>query len=200
MDLLVLVADGDQKAVFDGLLENRTKSIGIRLINFRVDKHPNRDPGVYATGAAFCRELEANYRFSKCLIVLDEEWEGSPGIDAIKEKIVEDCRRIGIAAQVEVLVISPEIEQWVWQPSLHVLNAIGREESYEEIRSELKQFWPDGSSKPLRPKEAFDAARSIPRSSSIFYELANIVSLKNCQDAEFNKFLKIIRAWFPVSD
>lgn len=199
MDLLVLVADGDQKAVFDSLLKNRTKSLGIRSISFRVDKHPNRDPGVYSTGAALCRELEANYKFRKCLIVLDEEWEGSPGVDAIKDKIVNDCKRIGIEAQVEVLVISPEIEQWIWQPSPHVLNAIGREGSYEDLKSELKSYWPEEALKPTRPKEAFDAARAVPRSSSIFSELADVVSVKHCQDTEFNSFLKIVRDWFPLN-
>jgi hypothetical protein len=54
--------------------------------------------------------------------------------------------------------------------------------------------------KPARPKEALEAAlRAVrkARSSSIYRELAERVSIKRCRDMAFIKLRDKLNRWFP---
>lgn len=55
--------------------------------------------------------------------------------------------------------------------------------------------------KPVRPKEAMeDALRSVrlPRSSALYRQLAQQVSLSRCTDESFLKLRKILQTWFSA--
>lgn len=64
-----------------------------------------------------------------------------------------------------------------------------------------KGFLDAGAIKPARPKEAVElvlrTARK-PRSSSIYFELAQSVSTDRCTDPAFLKLKSCLRGWFPA--
>jgi hypothetical protein len=53
-DLFVLTADADMQVVFRALLA-RPSDLQIRPISFEVDRHPNRDSGVFRNGPELIR-------------------------------------------------------------------------------------------------------------------------------------------------
>ncbi|MBK8966448.1 MAG: hypothetical protein IPM36_07165 [Lewinellaceae bacterium] len=58
-------------------------------------------------------------------------------------------------------------------------------------------------SKPIQPKEAFEAAIRLcntPRSSSLYRQIASRASYRNCQDSAFQKMISHIKAWFASND
>jgi len=59
-----------------------------------------------------------------------------------------------------------------------------------------------GEIKPARPKEAMEAALRhvrMPRSSSIYGNLAQHVGFGRCTDGAFQKLKETLQAWFPVT-
>ncbi|HGT3446895.1 TPA: hypothetical protein ACM2Z0_005479, partial [Pseudomonas aeruginosa] len=62
-------------------------------------------------------------------------------------------------------------------------------------------WWPAGVAKPPRPKEAAEwvlRQTRRPRSSAIYQELAEYISIKGCTDAAFAEMHAAFLAWFPV--
>lgn len=61
------------------------------------------------------------------------------------------------------------------------------------------EFWEDGTPKPERPKEAFEALlreKRIQRSSAIYKKIATDVSFREGVDPAFLKFKHILEQWF----
>lgn len=98
------------------------------------------------------------------------------------------------------IVFKPELEIWLWVDSPHTANELGWD-NYPNLKDFLIQrgLWISGKLKPDRPKEAVEAAlwkRKIPRSSSIYYNIAKKVSLERCTDASFHNFKSLLKRWF----
>ena len=99
------------------------------------------------------------------------------------------------------IVFSPELEAWVWSKSPHVDEVAGWKNSQPSLRAWLvDQGWlKKGDNKPKQPKEAFEAAlrkAQIPRSSSLYRQIAERVSLDRCTDQVFREFRQILKTWF----
>lgn len=77
-DLVVLVADKDMEAAFQGLL-GRARSLGTRLVQFRIFVHGESDPGCFLRGPAILRSLTDDYSYA--LIAFDREGCGREGLD-----------------------------------------------------------------------------------------------------------------------
>jgi hypothetical protein len=61
----------------------------------------------------------------------------------------------------------------------------------------------EGERKPARPKEALEAAlrqARLPRSSSLYRQLAERVSLQGHAEPAFLKLRSTLRAWFPPQE
>ena len=75
-DLIVLVADSQQKQTVATLLTRRQPSLGIRQIAIDIDSdirpHPNRDPGVFHGAGSFLSVFAQQYQ--RALVVIDAEW------------------------------------------------------------------------------------------------------------------------------
>ncbi len=198
-DLVVLVADEDMRAVIETLLgEKYCHQLRIRKIKFRVIKHPNRDPGVRNDAHEVLRIHQNDY--SRALVILD--YEGSGFDDTmgnpeklekeIREKIVRNTR--WNTDDVEVIVIKPELEIWVW----------GVADKFPEVFG-LEDIIQNPDSKPLRPKEEFEKILKRvgrPPSSALFREIAKKVNrnhVDNCRDRAFKKLVDTLRGWFGVS-
>lgn len=100
------------------------------------------------------------------------------------------------------IVLSPELEAWVWSDSPHVDDVAGWKGRRPRLRSWLmEQGWLDGkASKPARPKEAFQAALRAAgraRSSSLYQRIAERVSVQQCTDSSFLEFRNTLQHWFP---
>ena len=201
-DLVVLVADSQQKAVIEILLTERYKSFKIRQMqkdtHFVVYAHPNKDPGVYRDAANFLNVFVKQYQYA--LVLLGAEWEGSPGGSHIKHEIQTSLDLTDWQNRSATIVIEPELEIWVWSSSTEVCNILGK--TWEQIReiAEQGQLWQQGVVKPHRPKELMDRVLRQARkhrSAALFMRLAREVSLKKCQDAAFCELKQKLQEWFP---
>ncbi len=109
----------------------------------------------------------------------------------------------GWGDRAEAIIIAPELEAWVWSDSPHVDRMLGWSGRAPRLRDWLasRGFWPADLRKPPRPKESFQAALRESRirvSSAVFRELAERVSLRDCQDPAFQQFRDLMLDWFAA--
>jgi hypothetical protein len=99
-------------------------------------------------------------------------------------------------------VIAPELETWVWSDSPRVDRVLGWNRDDLSLREWLREkgLLEEGAVKPTEPKRAVELTlRTVrtPRSSSIYFELAQRVSTDRCTDPAFEKLRRCLREWFP---
>ena len=200
-DLVALVADKDMEHTLAGLL-SRPLALGIRPIQFDVFVHPEHDPGCALRGVSFLSHFAEQYGYG--LLMFDHEGSGresNPATD-LRESLDADFAESPWGERARTIVLSPELEAWVWSDSPHVDDVAGWKGRRPRLRAWLmEQGWLDGKSvKPARPKEAFQAALRIAgraRSSSLYQRIAERVSVQQCTDSSFLEFRNILQHWFP---
>jgi hypothetical protein len=208
-DLLVYVADGNMAAAVSGLLNRSSIHQAIGCAQFSFDSRSDiktaaglNDPGVYTRADELMRPFAREYRHA--VVIVDEEWTGSPGAQAIEQQLRSHLERAGWPPeQGLVLVVSPEADVWLWSDSPHSATALGWE-SWDSLRQALESsgYLLAGQPKPTRPKEAAEwAARNGPkhvqRSSRRYSEVSSKISVRRCQEPAFQAFLNQLRIWFP---
>ena len=199
-DLVVLVADGQMKFAVRGLL-TRGRSLQFRDISFDIWVHPAKDPGCLRRGHEFLRAFTRQY--AHALVMHDRDGCGrdTESREALELEIESHLAAAGWHDRAAAIVIDPELEVWVWSDSPEVgtiLGWTGRQPSLAE--------WLDrqghcelGHGKPRNPKKAVDDALQLSgkrRSSSIFSQLAERVSVHRCIDPAFLKFKALLQQWF----
>lgn len=102
------------------------------------------------------------------------------------------------------IVIDPELEAWVWSDSPEVDRIIGWSARQSSVRAWLREqgFAFKQNGKPDRPKEALEKALRIvkkQRSSALYGQIAEKVSLSRCTDRSFVKLRQTLQEWFPKS-
>ncbi len=101
-----------------------------------------------------------------------------------------------------VIVVDPELENWVWSDSPEVDQAVGWAELVPLRQWVREQSFDFQGGKPRRPKEALEAVlRQVqkPRSSELFQRLAQRVGLDRCRDPAFGKLKQCLTSWFGTS-
>jgi hypothetical protein len=201
-DLVVLVEGKDDEKALDELLK-RHHSLGVRALQYDIFVHPNSGPGCRVDSPNFLRSYTEQYRFA--LVVFDQEGCGaglSPAhqLEAALRSQLNDGDWNGRA---EVVVITPELEAWVWGQSPHIEIVLGWADRTPTLRDWLveKGWCLAGAAKPERPKEAMAAAlRHVrkPWSSSLHSQLAAKASWKSCEDDSFLRFQSVLRNWFSL--
>lgn len=206
-DCIFLLADKNMQAAFEGFLTRHAFYQRLGCGNFSFDpRHDiavasgDNDPGLYTRGHELLRPYQTTHRHA--VVVLDAEWEGSPGKEAITDHLVAQIAATGWTAdQFAVIVIDPELENWIWQQNDHVARGLGFGNSHELMADmDLQAAWPQGQAKPSSPKEVFEALlrkKRIPRSSAIYKQITSQVSVKRCQDSAFQQFIVSLQTWFP---
>lgn len=209
-DLLFLVADKTMGEAVAGLLDRDQvhRIIGCRHFTFDSRRDikvavGENDAGLYVRANVFLRYLAAEYRHA--VVIVDEEWDGSPGVGAIEERLRAHLVDAGWSADAALaLVVCPEADVWLWSDSPHSATVLGWP-SWLELRPALEeQGWlAPGQTKPNRPKEAAEwtlknAERKAPRSAALYRQIASSVSIKRCEDAALERLLNALRAWFPA--
>jgi hypothetical protein len=197
-DLVVLVADKNMEAAVKTLIEKRHKSLGIGQVQADVFVHPKRDPGVFHEAHIFLQPFRGEYRYA--LVMFDHEGCGQQNKPAqqVEQEVKQRLEQSGWQGLCEVIALEPELEAWVWSSSHHVPEVLGL--TPEQLRQILQRFPKNHFGKPQRPKEAMEEClrqARIPRSSSIYAELAETVGLKNCVEPSFVKFRRTLQNWFP---
>jgi hypothetical protein len=200
-DLIVLVPDKNVQFGMEGLL-SRFRPLNMKQISYEIFVHPLHDPGVYHDAAKFLRSFSNQYLYA--LVFLDREGSGreKDPSEKIAGKVKREIERNGWPDRGEVIVFDPEMETWIWTESTDVAKALGWDD-YSELKTWLMQRevnWRQNALKPERPKEAVELSlkrKGIPRSSSIYREIANNVDFNRCQDNSFREFRGILQKWFP---
>ena len=201
-DLIVLAADKDMEQALKGLL-GRPEALGIRPIEADIRVSEQHDPACAQRGVNFLSFFSEQYQHG--LLMFDHEGSGREHIPP--QKLQEDLnqeftRRSDWGERARAIVLVPELEAWVWSDSPHVAEVAGWKNQNPKLRRWLfEEGWlSEGEVKPERPKDAFEAALRTakkPRSSSLYLQLAQRVSLAGCEDSAFLEFKEILRSWFP---
>lgn len=199
-DLVILVADKNMQFALKGAL-GRHESLEIHPLVFDFLVHPGRDGGTRKTGPDILR-LERQ-RYSHALLVLDFEGSGTDLTDSLALENELDgrlSRQWGDSAK--AIVIEPELDVWVWgsdNAMETVINWPGDERVRDWLRA--KGFVFDDKDKPTQPKEALEAALrevGLPRSSAVYQEITQRISLRRCNDEAFIRLRHKLVEWFPI--
>lgn len=210
-DCVFLLADGNMEAVFQGFFSRERFHLSLRTGNINFDARIDivsglNDPRTYTQAHELLRSYQQTHRYA--VIVLDKEWEGSP---PTAEEIIENISANMVACgwdreKFEVIVIDPELENWIWQESPHVVEAFeyeGPPSLRQWLRDQDPPMWLDGEAKPRRPKEAVQAVvrmTRVPRSSATYRQITERVSIKGCTDPAFLSLCECLRRWFPAGE
>jgi len=206
-DCIFLLADKNMQATFEGFLTRQASYQSLGCGNFSFDPRQDiavasgdNDPGLYIRGHELLRPYQTSHRHA--VVVLDAKWGGSPGKTAITEHLTAQISATGWAADhFVVIVIDPELENWIWQQNDYVAKRLGFDDSNELMAdTDLQTAWPQGQAKPSSPKKILESLlrkRRIPRSSAIYKQIAAQVSVRQCQDSAFQQLLETLRTWFP---
>jgi len=200
-DLVVLAADKDMEHALKGLF-TRPKALDIRSIEADILVHPQHDPACARRGVAFLSNLSERYRYG--LLMFDHEGSGreQERTEDLQKSLNEDFARSAWGDRAKAIVLSPELEAWIWTDSPHVEDVTGWRSRHPPLRRWLtdRGWLRENEAKPEQPKEAFQAAlreARRPRSSSLYQQIAERVSLRHCTDRSFLEFKDVLRNWFP---
>ena len=199
-DLIVLAADKDMEHALKGLLA-RPASLGIRSIDADILVHPQHDAACARRGVPFLADFSDQYDYG--LLMFDYKGSGKENILAmdLQKQINDEFARSTWRTRARAIVLSPELESWVWSDSSHIDNVAGWKNRNPPLRRWLAdQDWlQKGEVKPKQPKEAFRAAlreAQTPKSPSLYEQIAKKVSLRRCSDTAFQEFKSILQRWF----
>lgn len=126
--------------------------------------------------------------------------------EEIQHEVEQELAENGWRDRSKVVVIDPELENWVWNSSSRVSAILGWEDGgYADMKEWLaaEGLWAGHSAKPEDPKKAMRAALRKGRrnvSSRLFGQLAESVTLRRCQDPAFSELKETLRRWFPRTD
>lgn len=211
-DLLFFVADKNMAEAVGGLLERDQVHRIIGCAPFRFDARRDirvaagqNDPGLYVRANELLRPLAADY--AHAVLIVDEEWEGSPGAGEIERALRIHLDDVGWSTANSLgLVVQPEADVWLWSDSPHSATALGWT-SWDVLRPRLEQegLLNSRRCKPERPKEAAEWAlrhgeHRRPRSAALYREVSSRVSIARCEDDALARMLTSLRSWFPAED
>lgn len=209
-DCIFLLADKNMQAAFEGFLTRPGFYQSIRCGQFDFDPRQDvrvaagdNDPGLFTRGHELLSPFQSSHH--RAIVVLDAAWGGSPGVNAIKERLSTRITSTGWQeGTFQVIVIDPELENWIWQKNNHVACGLGYA-NIEALMAEavIQDAWPNDATKPTQPKEALEAIlqrKRIPRSSAIYKKITSQVSIRRCRDGAFQELLTALQTWFPPED
>jgi hypothetical protein len=122
-DLFVLTADADMLVVFRTIL-GRPEALGIQPISFDVDRHANRDSGVFRTGPELLRAIPKD-DFRYFVVAFDHDGSGcNTHPDECARTVQNRLDSFTFKDRSAVVVIAPELEEWLWQDPSAIANGV----------------------------------------------------------------------------
>lgn len=203
-DLIILAADKSMENTLMGVL-GRPEALGIRPVTFDIFVHPERDPGCAHRGVEFLGSSGFSNRYCCGLLVFDYEGCGKEQFSPLElqENLNEEFALSNWRDRAKAIVIVPELEAWLWRDSRHLEEVVGWKTEQRGLYRWLREndWLKQRDLKPDRPKEAFEATLRKTRkrrSSSLYLQIAQTVSLAKCEDESFQCLTEILRVWFPT--
>lgn len=208
-DCLFFVADLNMLETFKGFLgrDGFHHSLGCGRFAFDPLQDIRHAGGVYDNLHLQAGELVRGFQAThqKIVVVQDCAFEGTPGQAVLEANLARQLLAAGWPAQdFLALAIEPELEQWLWQDSLHVEQALKHQQP-----PTLKQLlmdnghWQSGAAKPADPKAAMEwvsKRNRVIRSGATYGKISSKVSIKTCTDPAFLRLVAQLCAWFPVRE
>ena len=204
-DLLVYAADADAQAFMRSIL-TKHQALGIRFIAFDVERHPQRDAGMVQSGAELTRMQKGKY--DKALLMWDHHGSGRDhkhSSEVVENEIQSKLDSFTWAGNSAVIVLVPELEQWLWYCESALLT------HYNQTKIQLGKWLEEYASKAgnlveilkkEQPKEIFEwvvrerLKRTIsPRDFEEMGKLAGVGGLMGCET--FCSVVETLRGWFP---
>ena len=205
-DLLVFTADADALAFLRALL-TRHKTLGVRKLDFDVERHPLRDSGMVQSGAELLRMKKGGYH--KAALVFDHHGCGREHKLTVQQLEAELQRKLDSfswSGNSTVTVLAPELERWLWfcEPAIARRFGINVGDLKKWVNERAGLLNRDADALRLQqPKELFEhivreRCRSTisPRDFAEIGSFASVSSLKRCPT--FSALLNTFRQWFPT--
>lgn len=195
-DLVGLAADKKMEAALRQLL-CREQALGIRNVEADIFRHPRHDPGVLLEAGKFLSVLVGQYRYA--LAMFDREGCGQEIRTAteLQEQVQQQLDDAGWRDRSCVLVLDPELENWVWSDSPHVAEVLGVDKA--TLRKMVGDSTAPGGVKPSHPKELMATVlrqSKVAWSAALYVELAQKVSFERCSDPAFLRLKHCLAKWF----
>ena len=158
-----LVADGTMEQMLKSFLSHGSLEgrLGCQTFDFVsqdvvVDvKNGNTDGGIHRRAHALLHPFLRSHQ--NAVVMLDKNFGGRLPAAVVREEIRNNLLHNGWSAEcVEVIVIDPELEVWLWQrgnPHIAREFRYNGSVSLEEFL-EAEGLWPSATLKPAKPKEA----------------------------------------------
>lgn len=211
--LLFFTADQNMAFALQGFFGRDHWHLAIPCAFFEFDPRPNdgdikvamgqNDSGLYTRAGELLRPFRP--MFERVVILVDEEWSGSPGASMIQDRLKEHIELAGWSEENGLgLVLQPELDVWLWSGSPGTARAM-RWDSVDELYAALRKvgYMQEDQTKPTRPKEAAEWAlrqKRRPRSSIVYREVASAVSIGRCQDPALKQLRQKLCDWFPSNE
>jgi hypothetical protein len=175
--------------------------------DFRQDvvvdvRNGNTDGGIHRRAHVLLRPYIRSHQ--NALVILDKNFGRQLPAAAVRGEIFGNLVRNGWPAEcVEVIVIDPELEVWLWQRgNPHIARAFRYNGSVPlEEFLEAEGLWPSAALKPARPKEAARLLLRQYRAGApmvVYARIVENISVSGCQDPAFSLLAGALRRWFPV--
>jgi hypothetical protein len=142
-DILFFVADKDMAEAVGGLMDrdqiHRIVGCAPFMFDTRLDikiAAGQNDPGLYVRANELLRPLAADYPHA--VVIVDEEWNGSPGAEEIERVLRAHLTDAGWSEANSLgIVVRPEADVWLWSDSPHAATALGWP-SWDVLRPRLE--------------------------------------------------------------
>ena len=202
-DCIFLLADKQMEYTFRGFLERDDFDQRLKTCPFTfeiITDFKGNDPGVYAYGHELLRPFCRTHKHA--VVSLDLDWRGAPSAVQIQSEIRKKLTINGWREDnVEVIVIEPELEIWLWTPTIAQVLQLDPE-LFTSLRKRIEDrgLWEPTALKPLRPKEAFEILCKnfgMPQSSALCSRITKTVSVGRCIDPAFRQLRETLKRWFP---
>jgi len=164
------------------------------------------DPGLLSDAHDNLRSHQHTHE--RAIVIIGAQFPGTPGIDdagaaEIRRRILANLRSSGWRENyIEVVVIQPMLEAWLWSESDYVSSVFGVSR-FDDLRAKLVKegVWEKGASKPRDFKQATALARRIKQrvsGAALFRKVFTCRrSLADCAEPGFIRLRSTLRTWFP---
>jgi hypothetical protein len=150
-DLYVLAADADMEAVFRAVLA-RPDSLGIRPISFEIKPYWKHDAGVFREGPELLRAVPKG-EFHFFLIAFDHDGSGcNTRPEDCAKTVQQRLDTFTFTDRSAVVVIAPELEEWLWCHPSAIGNAQGLE-AMADPKERLHQVFLRRDKRIPRPRD-----------------------------------------------
>jgi len=143
-ELIALVADADTEYAVQALLL-RHQALHIKPISFDIQRHPQRDAGCRSDCHNLLRLWLNDYQHA--IVLFDHEGCGRENVSRLdlEAEVESRLHASGWADRCAVIVISPELETWIWSDSPVVDETLGWRGQTPSMRDWLKSETPSGA-------------------------------------------------------